>query len=324
MQDEKPNQSLQNQTIIPFIVLGIGVLSASTGAIFIRFAQNELVSPLVIAFYRMLFATILLLPWIILKYLTFFNQISKRDGFFLGLNGLFLALHFAAWITSIGLTSIASSVVLVSTTPIWVVLASRFLFHEKISLGVIIGMVISIIGGIIVSFAENCLITNIGLACSNFTKESVDIPLGNLLAVIGAIMAATYLLLGRNLRRSIPLVPYTFFVYGFAALFLLIFVVITEVRSISYIPGSAIVWLILLAIIPQTMGHTSFNFALGHLSSVYVSIALLGEPIASTILGIIIFDEIPNPIKVIGALLILVGLGLVIVLNRESKLISEE
>lgn len=120
-------------------------------------------------------------------------------------------------------------------------------------------------------------------------------------------MAAGYLLIGRRLRGGISLVPYIFVVYGIAAIVLIGLMFTSGQSAIGY-PPQTYVWLILLALVPQLMGHSSFNWALGYLSAAFVSITLLGEPIGSAVLAYILLDETPTILKIIGAILILAGI----------------
>jgi drug/metabolite transporter (DMT)-like permease len=131
--------------------------------------------------------------------------------------------------------------------------------------------------------------------------------LGDLLAFAGAVTVAGYLLIGRRLRARLSLVPYIAAVYATAAVVMLAMVLVTRERAVGYGP-TTYVWFLLLALVPQLMGHSSFNWALAHLPATFVAVATLGEPIGSTILAYIILSETPTPFKVLGAALILVGI----------------
>ena len=304
------------------LILTVGVMSASTGAIFSRFAQGSGWSSIAIAFFRLLFATLILFPWILFRYREVIKGIRLKDYLAIGLTGLFLAIHFSAWITSLEYTSIASSVVLVTTTPIWVTLASRILFHEQISWKVTIGMLIALLGVVLVGISENCSLNNFQIVCANISGPVGTAALGDILAVIGAIMAASYLLMGKRIRKSLPLIPYTFLVYGISAIFLLIFLFLSSAKTQPIVIHSGWIWLLLLAIFPQTIGHGSLNYSIGHISPVIVSVALLGEPVGSTLMGILFFHEIPTPLKLIGAGIILAGLLFVTLSQRQAETVT--
>ena len=131
--------------------------------------------------------------------------------------------------------------------------------------------------------------------------------LGDLLALAGAIAGASYLMIGRRLRARVSLISYVFVVYGMAAVCLLLIMFAAGQSPFGYSP-TTFLWFILLALVPQLLGHSTFNWALGYLSAAYVSITLLGEPIGSTVLAYFLLSETPSAIKVIGGILILVGI----------------
>ena len=133
---------------------------------------------------------------------------------------------------------------------------------------------------------------------------------GDMLALAGAWAAAGYMMVGRKLRTTLNLVPYIFIVYGIAAISLLILVALNREPLTGY-SSVVYLWFILLALIPQILGHSTFNWALKYLPASSVSTILLGEPIGSTLLAVIIFKEIPGWIKVGGVTLILAGIWMV-------------
>lgn len=300
---QKPTQT----KITRFFILFFGVISISTAAIFIRFAQKEADS-LVIAAVRMIISAIPLIPIVLINHRIEMSRISRRNLFLSLLSGFLLALHFASWITSLEYTSIASSVVIVCTTPIWVTLFGAIVYREKVSNTTIIGITLALVGGIFVALNETCVLGFSGIVCNFGTNSNNGIHFfGNFLAFIGALMAAGYLIVGKEVRKQVSLVPYAFIVYSFSAVVLSLLVVTTRTPVTLYQPVTYL-FLILLAIIPQLIGHSSLNWALKYLSTTYVSIAQMGEPIGSTILAIFIFQEIPSAIKILGALLILAGI----------------
>jgi drug/metabolite transporter (DMT)-like permease len=224
------------------------------------------------------------------------------------LSGLFLALHFATWITSLEYTTVASSVVLVSTSPLWVALLSPVTVKEPIRRMVLIGMVIALVGGVVVGLSDACDIANGILNCPRLEEfVSGDAFYGDLLALAGALLGAGYLLIGRSLRGNMSLIPYIFLVYGFSAIVLVVLAAFSGEQAVGY-PGEFYLWVTLVALIPQLLGHSTFNWALRYLSAAYVSITLLGEPIGSTILAVVLLSEVPSPVKLIGAILILAGI----------------
>lgn len=261
-----------------------------------------------IAAYRLGIATVLLAPLAIWKYREELRKFGKREIGWGMLSGLFLAVHFATWITSLEYTTVASSVVLVSTSPLWVALLSPITVKEPIRRVVMYGMVIALMGGLIVGISDACIGIAGMLSCPPLSEFlGGDAFLGDLLALAGAVSGAGYLLIGRSLRKKTALIPYIFLVYGIAAIVLVGFVALNGDQAAGY-PGEFYGWVALLALIPQLLGHSTFNWALGYLSAVYVSITLLGEPIGSTILAMIFLKEVPSALKLIGAILILTGI----------------
>jgi drug/metabolite transporter (DMT)-like permease len=302
----------------PILVLVFGILSASTAAIFIRMAQ-EYAPSLVIAALRLTIATVLLAPFALTTQWKEIKGFTNHQRGLILLSGFFLALHFAAWITSLEYTTVASSVVLVTSTPLWVALLLPITLKEPMNRFAKIGMVIALIGAIIVGVSDNCHWTGGQLSCppiSTFIQGRAF--LGDLLALVGAIMAAFYILIGRKLRPTVSLLGYIFGVYGTAAVFLTLMVWITGERLSGH-PIQAYGWSFLLALFPQILGHSSFNWALRYLSAGYVSISLLGEPISSTILAMIFLNETPGVIKVAGSIFILSGITLASVGEFKKK-----
>jgi len=271
----------------PYLALVSGVLAVSTGAIFARLAEAP---SLVIAAYRVGLATLLLTPIAWLKVRDELLNLSLRELKLAAVSGLFLAFHFASWISSLEYTSVANSVVLVNTNPLWVGLLTPLLTKERIKTAVAISIIISVAGGIIIGAGD-------------FATGSRAL-LGDFLALLGSICAAFYLLLGRNLRRKLSLLAYIFVCYGCAALFLWVIVLGLKLPVTGFSTNTyATFWA--MAIIAQLIGHSSYNWALKWFSATLIAISLLGEPIGSTILAYIIFDEGLTGSKVIGGLLIL-------------------
>jgi drug/metabolite transporter (DMT)-like permease len=289
------SSSSQSPRIPPILGAFFGITAASTAAIFIRYAQQEGAPSLVIAACRLSFATLVLAPLALSRKRTELAALSRRELGLALLSGLFLSLHFATWISSLEYTTVASSVVLVTTTPLWVALLSPFTLREPITRGQLAGMLVALAGGVV-----------IGVSDSGDSAASNPL-LGDLLALAGAMMAASYIIIGRRLRKKMTLVSYTFLVYGASAVMLVVFMLAGGFSPLGY-PRVTYLWFVLLALIPQLLGHSSINWALGYLSAASVSTILLGEPIGSTILAVILLNETPGVVKILGAVLILVGI----------------
>jgi len=294
--------------ILPFAII-IAILAVSTASIFIRFAQNDGAPSLVIAALRLTFATLILTPIALTKYREELNRITPNEILLGAFSGIFLALHFATWISSLEYTSVASSVVFVSTGPLWVALLSPALLKEHLARTAIIGLVLSLAGGTIIGLSDAC-VWNHGLSCPALSDVLEGRAMwGNFLALIGAWTVTGYLILGRKLRTGLSLIPYIFMVYGFAAIALTIIMFITGHSPFGYAP-KIYGWIFLLAALPQLIGHSTYNWALKYLPAALVAVMTLGEPIGSAILAFFILSETPTFATIIGGILILLGIYL--------------
>jgi drug/metabolite transporter (DMT)-like permease len=292
---------------LPFAII-IAVLAVSTASIFIRFAQREAPS-LVIAALRLTVASLILAPIAITRHREELRKLTRADLLLGLLSGIFLAIHFATWISSLEYASVASSVVLVSTGPLWVALLSPIFLKEPLTRPVLIGMLLALLGGTIIGLSDSCQVDN-GFVCpplSQFVQGTAF--LGNFLALAGAWTVAGYLMIGRRLRAGMSLIPYIFVVYGIAAVVLLIIMYAAGQRPTGYSPMFYI-WILLLALVPQLIGHSTYNWALRYMPAALVSITTLGEPIGSAVLAYFILQEVPTLLIVLGGVLILAGIYL--------------
>ena len=276
-----------NPTFNPVVVLTLGILGVSTGAIFARLADAP---ALVTAAYRLGLASLILVPLATWRVRDELRSLSFQEYRLAMLSGFFLALHFATWISSLDYTAIANSVVLVNTIPLWVGILTPLISKDRLTKATIVSIILSVIGGGIIGLGD-------------FATGSQAL-LGDLLAVAGAICAAVYLLIGRNLRPRLSLLSYVAICYGSAAAFLWLAVLLLQLPVSGYSPGTvAAFWG--MALVSQIIGHSSYNWALKWFSSSLVAVALLGEPIGSTIMAYLIFDEGLTWSKFIGGMFIL-------------------
>jgi len=288
-------------------VMGLGILAISSSAIFIRLAQDAAVPSLVIAAWRTGLATLFLLPFAALRRRAELARMGRADWGLALLSGTMLGLHFASWITSLRYTSITSSTVLVATVPLWVGLAAPFVLREPLARRLKQGIGLAVLGSVIVGLSEGLGMEN-GRFILNFTTAAGGSRplLGNGLALLGGMTAAVYLLIGRRLRQKLSLLTYTSVVYGMAALTLLLLTGFSGQALLGYRP---LVYLLFLAmaLFPQLIGHTSFNWALSFLPAAFVSVAAISEPVGATLLAILIFQELPGPAALLGSAFILAG-----------------
>ena len=292
---------------LPFAII-VAILAVSTASIFIRFAQRDAPS-LVIAALRLTFASLILAPIALTRYQLELRKLTRSDLLLGLLSGIFLAIHFATWISSLEYTSVASSVVLVSTGPLWVALLSPVFLKEPLTRTVLIGMLLALLGGTIIGLGDSCQL-DAGLVCPPLSKfVQGQAFFGNFLALAGAWAVAGYLMIGRKLRAGISLVPYIFIVYGIASVFLLGTMFVAGQHPTGYLPLTY-VWILLLAIAPQLIGHSIYNWALRYLPAALVSITTLGEPVGSAILAYFILSEVPTSLTILGGVFILTGIYL--------------
>jgi drug/metabolite transporter (DMT)-like permease len=187
-----------------------------------------------------------------------------------------------------------------------VAIFSPLVLKESIRRSVIIGLIISITGGVIVGLGNVCEITGGSVICQDQVLSGQGM-LGNALALMGAWMAAGYMMMGRQLRKKLDTIPYTAFVYGTAALILVGVILLRGEPVLSY-SGETYLWLLALGLIPQLLGHSLFNWSLKYISAAYVSLTLMGEPIGTIILALIFLRESPTLLEGVGAVIILIGI----------------
>jgi drug/metabolite transporter (DMT)-like permease len=300
----------QPARLLTALALIVAILAVSTASIFIRLAQEDAPS-LAIAAWRLALASIVLAPFALTRYRGELVRISRRE-LMLGIaSGLFLGLHFATWISSLEYTTVASSVVLVSTGPLWVALLSPFFLNERLSSGAFVGLALALVGGTIIALSGACTWGQ-GLSCQSLSELMAGHSLrGDLLALAGAWAVTGYLIIGRRLRAKINLVPYIFVVYTAAAVSLVITDLILRVPLFGFQPITYL-WLLLLALVPQLIGHSTYNWALRFLPAAIVAVTTLGEPIGSATLAYFILDETPTLAVIFGGALILAGIYLAV------------
>jgi drug/metabolite transporter (DMT)-like permease len=272
-----------------YAILALGVAAVSTAALFIREADAP---ALVIAAYRL---TIASLPLLLLSAVQR-RPVVPGDRTNLGLTllaGVCLALHFAFWIASVKQTSIITSVVLVTAQPLFVALASSFLLHERVTSGAWLGIAIAAAGAAVM--------------VADDLGQDTDTLVGDLFAILGAIFAAAYFLIGRRLRATgTSWLSYVTLAYSTSAIVLIAMAAIAGETFFGY-SERTYAFLMFLALVPQLIGHTALNRSLGYLPAVAVTIAVLGEPVGATVLAAVVLEEWPTPAEVGGAILILVG-----------------
>jgi len=300
--DERQGEELTRR-IPPVLGLVIGVLAVSTASTFIRLAQTSIPS-LAVAAWRLTIASLLLAPLAVTRCRAEWRALSRRQWRWAIASGVILAIHFYSWITSLAMTSVAASVVLVTTAPLFVGVLSHFVLDERLTLPMIVGLAVALVGSIIIGVGD----------LSGGGHQLA----GDGLALIGAVAAALYMLIGRSLRARLSLLGYIFPVYGTAALTLMALALLSGAPLTGY-PPRVWLWLVLMALIPQIVGHSSLNWALGHLPATYVSLSVLLEPVGSALLAWLILTEPPTSEAIIGGALILAGVVIATLRKRPAK-----
>lgn len=297
----------------PLVVVSAGVVFTSFSSILIRLSAAP---PLAIAAYRMWFTTILVAPFLARDLVRRRKSIEPMPGnaasspadqkrppviLLSVISGVFLSLHFAAWISSLGYTSVASSTVLVTTHPIIVAVAGFFILGERLSGRAAAYMIGALGGGLL-------------LVVGGFGSGG-SAPLGNLLAFLGAVMVSGYILIGRVVRQYLSANRYTFIVYGVSAVLLTIYAAIARVPLLGYNVRELLIFLA-LAVVCTLLGHSLFNWALRFLSPTVISTSILGEPVIASVLAVLLFAEVPTGYTLGGGAIILVSIFLFM---RESS-----
>ncbi|MER2192724.1 MAG: DMT family transporter [Solibacillus sp.] len=278
--------------IHPYIPIIIGVISVSLSAIFVKLATADAG---VIAFYRMLFSVLMMLPVFVWKYIGELKELSKKDWIYSSLAGIFLAFHFILWFESLNYTSVASSTVLVTMQPLFAFIGTYLFFGERISRKTILAGSIAIIGSALISWGD--------------FKISGSALYGDILALIACALITGYLLFGQDVRKRLSLMTYTMVVYSMSVVTLFFYVVIKG-ESFGPYPETEWFWFILLALIPNLLGHNLFNWAVKWVSTNVISIAILFEPVGAAILAMFIFNEYLTTTQVVGGLIVLSGITL--------------
>ncbi|MFO7311385.1 MAG: DMT family transporter [Bacillota bacterium] len=273
-----------------YALIALGVAAVSSSAVLVKLSAAP---PIPLALYRILLTWLLLLPVILIRSRRELLAPGPRDVGAAIAAGVFLALHYAVWFASLRLTSVASSTVLVTTQPIWVMLLAYLFWREKTAPASLVGIALALAG--------------VYLIGADALREAGGRLVGDFLAVVAAWLVSGYLLIGQRVRRRVQLLVYVFWLYGAAWVTLLIAAVAAGEPLTGYGPRE---WLIFLglAVGPTLMGHTVFNWALQHVPASVVAVSILGEPVGATVLARFLLGEVPKPVQIAGGLLILTGI----------------
>ena len=293
--------------VLPFIVLGIGLIAISFGAILARLAQGFGLPSLAIAAMRLGFAALIVTPVVLRQGWRSLSGMTRRQWLLALGAGLFLAMHFATWISSLEYTSVASSTALVTTNLLWVGLVSFFVFRERLHPIMLAGLVISLGGSALIFWSD-----------SRHGTAGRHPLLGNALAIVGSWCFSGYLLVGRKVRAGLSLSAYVWLAYGASALILVSTCLVGGVPLSGYSTPALLVMLG-MALGPQLLGHTSYNWALKYVSPTFVAVVTLGEPVGSALMAWVFFGERFALWQAIGFVLLLGGIYLAAIGEMKHK-----
>ena len=302
MPSRHPKSDVENvSTVKKIVIVGIGLLAISSASILIKLCSAP---ALVIATYRLSLAASFFWGLALFRGKKITEHYSRQQFSVAVISGVFLTIHFATWVSSLKLTSVASSVVLVQCSPIFVVFGGYFFLKEKINFKMLPGILLAIAGAVMIS------VHDLAFSRAQFV--------GNMLAIGGAVGAAGYILAGRKLRVHLDTVQYVTVVYSIAALFLLLMTVGAGYSLFNY-ELKTFGLFFAIATVPQVIGHTVFNWSLKYFSATTVSIIILGEPIGASILAVIFLAEGLDAIKILGGIVIILGVLLVLVFEKRKR-----
>lgn len=285
--------------VFAVLLLAVGVISAAS--IMIKLAEAP---ALVIAAYRLGVTGLLVGPTALALRRRELRALERRDWLMSLASGTFLSLHFILWISSLQFTSVASSVVFVTTNPIFVGLGTFFILGERLPRSLIGGIALAVMGGVMIGSGD--------LAIGGRALT------GDLLALLGGVAHSGYLLIGQRVRVKTDALSYVAIVYGMAAVLTLVVAALSGLAFAGY-PTMTYVWMALLALGPQILGHSAYNWALRYVSAAAVAVIILGEPVGASILAYVVLDEGLTWWKVVGGGLVLSGIYLATQAERRSS-----
>jgi drug/metabolite transporter (DMT)-like permease len=285
----------------PYLALALAVLCISTGSIFVRMASAP---PLAVAFYRIFFASLLLAPFAARTARQSWPSLAPRARALLLASGVALGVHFATWIASLSFTSVAASVLLVNTTPLFTLGFSRAFLGEGVAPPVIGAMGLALAGAFLIAVGD--------------WAQGANSLTGDLLALAGAVTMSLYHVIGRGLRAALPLEAYVLGVWSTAAATLAALAFAARVSLAGY-PPRTYALLLALAVVPTLGGHGLVNRALRLLPAPTVGLFLLGEPVGATILAYLLFHEVPSAWTLAGGAVVLAALAMVVLYSRPSE-----
>jgi drug/metabolite transporter (DMT)-like permease len=297
----------------------LGLIGGSTGTLFIRLAQREGVSSLTIAAARLTLGALVLTPFVLRGHWTEVRQLDRRDLGLAALAGVLIATHFMTLIVALQYTSILVNLVLTNSSPIWVALLEAYWLKSPPKQSMWFGLMLAFGGTVIIA-----------LSGANDSGLGHNPTLGIGLSALSSVAAAFYAILGRKVRAKVSFFPYVWLLFGSGAIVAtcvaLVSGTVTGTNMTTINPNGA-VWLIMLTLCTQLMGHASYNYALGYFPATVVSLIGQAVIVTSAIIGYFAFNEIPQPLwlKTLGSAAIIAGVVWVTLAQpRPARLVSAE
>ncbi len=292
---------MEQAKVNPYVAVFFGVIAVSFSSLFVKLSDAN---SFIIAFYRLFITFLILLPIAWKEKIAGLREITLKDGLLACLSGTFLAVHFVVWFISLEYTSVASSVVLVTTQPIWVVVGSYIFFREKIGFKALLGGAIALLGGIM-----------IGVGDFEIGGKAL---LGDILALAGAVAVSGYLVIGRRIRSRVDLPVYTFLAYGSSSIILGL---TAAVADTPFYPYPMREWALFfgLAFVCTVLGHTVFNWTLKYVQASVVAVAVLGEPLGAILWAAVFLRENPTLQQLVSGAVIILGLYIFTKYTRQDS-----
>ena len=268
-------------------IIALACLSVSLSAIFARYAETP---SMTLVFYRMLFASLLMIPFVVWRCRSELKGLRASDALWCIVSGIALALHFYTFFESLNHTSVASSLVLVDTSVFFVAFIMLFLFRERIPKAGWAAMALTFLGSVVISMDD-------------FAGGALY---GDMLALAGSLLFAVYAVIGRRERAGMSALTYTFIVYVSAAVTALILTETTGV-GIAGTDADGLLCALGMAVFCTLLGHSVFSWGLKYEKASFIAVTSLLEPVFGSILALILFSENPSVTVLIGSITVLVG-----------------
>ncbi|MXO77388.1 EamA family transporter [Paenibacillus sp. OT2-17] len=283
-----------NQSSLPFhpyILLLISILSVSISSIMIKSSDTP---TSVAGMYRLYMSVLIMLPFVPWKMFRSL-EMNKKDWSTVFIAGLFLGLHFLFWMESLVYTSVASSMVILSLQPLFVMMGSYFMFRERANILTILCLIAALVGSIIIAWGD------IGIS-----REAL---IGDGLSLLGTILVSAYMLAGQKVSHKINANLYSVIVFFIGGSVMLVYNMLNHYSLIEY-DSSDWMYFFLLAVIPTIFGQYIFNLLLKSMGATTVSVGIIGEPVLAIILAYLFLGEIISAFQFIGGIMTLFGMGM--------------